>query len=68
MMNVKVEEEEEPKEECQHCKKRFYGPLMLGRHLVKRECTKPDKKPLFNASVKSATITLLDSSDDNSGM
>lgn len=60
-------EDDEPKEQCKICKRRFYGTLTLGRHLVKKECTKPDIKPLFEPTVSNVSITVLDSSDENAG-
>ena len=47
------------------CKEKFYGTLMLGRHLVKQECSKPDIKPLFQPRVTNVSIILSDSSGDN---
>ena len=65
LVEVKTEIDDGPQEECKRCHRRFYGPLMLGRHLIKQECTKPDIKPLFEPSVKTASITILSSSDDD---
>ena len=61
-------EDDEPKEECKRYHHKFYGTLMLGRHLINQECTKPDIKPLFQPPVKTATIILSDLSDEDAGM
>ena len=69
VIDIKGEENEEnePQYPCPMCAKRFFGMVTLGRHMVRKECTKPDIKPRFVAKVRDECFIVPDSSDEEIG-